>query len=253
MKVLSFLLCGKMAHFRRYYSNSSALSYSIPPRTTIAGILAGLLGYERDQYYGEFSLDECRIAVANCAPLKKVIQKLNLLKIEKWEEMNGSQGVHSQTATELVLPQNIRYGNIIYRIIVSHRNVSIMENLEKLLNSGGDWYQSNAISLGLGTAYCPGWIQYEGVWEGQDEWSQEPVDLNSVIPVSIIKSVDIKTAGERGYRLVKEDLPLEFDEQRRLTERGKGSMLINLNVSPVRVIVDQYTKLNNGLNIAWMQ
>ena len=253
MQVLTFLLCGKMAHFRRYYSNSSALTYSIPPRTTIAGILAGLLGYERDQYYGDFSLDECRIAVSNCSPLKKVVQKLNLLMIKKWDDMNGSQENHSQTATELVLPQNIRNGHIMYRIYVTHNNKEIMEKLEQLLNSGGEWYQSKAISLGLGTAFCPGWVIYEGKLEGNDVSSQEPTDLHSVIPVRIIQSLDMEAAAERGYRLVKEDLPLEFDDQRRLTERGKGSMLINLNVSPVRATVKQYTKLSNGQNIVWMQ
>ena len=42
MKILTFRLQGKMAHFRRYYSNSSALTYTIPPRTTVLNI-AGLL------------------------------------------------------------------------------------------------------------------------------------------------------------------------------------------------------------------
>lgn len=251
--MLSFLICGKMAHFRRYYSNSSALTYSIPPRTTIAGILAGLLGYERDRYYKEFSLDECRIAVSNCAPLKKAVQKLNLLMIKKWDDMNGSQENHSQTATELVLPQNIRNGSIIYRIYVSHRRQEIMDRLEKTLFSGGVWYRSQGISLGLGTAYCLGWLQYEGAWEGKDESSPDPIDLATVIPVRLVKQLDIMAAGERGYHLVKEDLPLEFDEQRHLTDRGKGSMLINLNESPIRATVEQYTKLSNGQNIVWMQ
>lgn len=242
-----------MAHFRRYYSNSSALTYSIPPRTTVTGILAGLLGYERDRYYNESSLDECRIAVSIGAPIKKVVQKLNLLMIKKWDDMNGSQENHSQTATELVLPQNIRDGHIVYRIYVAHRNPVIMKRLESLLANEGLWYQSKAISLGLGTAYCLGWLHYEGVWEGRDESSMGPVDLVTVIPVRLVKQLDIMAAGDRGYRLVKEDLPLEFDEQRHITTRGKGSMLINLNESPIRAAVEQYTRLSNGQNIVWMQ
>jgi CRISPR-associated protein Cas5h len=253
VRVLSFRLCGKMAHFRRYYSNSSALTYSIPPRTTVTGILAGLLGYERDRYYNEFSLDECQIAVAIGAPIKKVVQKLNLLMIKKWDDMNGSQENHSQTATEFVLPQNIRDGHIDYWIYVAHRNLEIMKRLENLLKNEGLWYQSKAISLGLGTAYCLGWLQYEGVWEGQDESSTEPVDLDTVIPVRLVKKLDIQVAVERGYRLVKEDLPLEFDERRQLTNRGKGCMLINLNEFPIRATVEQYTRLSNGQNIVWMQ
>ncbi|HBM79479.1 MAG TPA: CRISPR-associated protein Cas5, partial [Clostridiaceae bacterium] len=59
MQVISLHFKGKMAHFRKYYSNSSALSYFIPPRTTIIGIVAGFLGYERDTYYEDFSLENC--------------------------------------------------------------------------------------------------------------------------------------------------------------------------------------------------
>ena len=70
LKIFSFHLRGKMAHFRKYYSNSSALSYFIPPRTTVVGILAGLLGRERDTYYNEFSLKKCNIALAIQSPIK---------------------------------------------------------------------------------------------------------------------------------------------------------------------------------------
>lgn len=211
------------------------------------------MGYDRDSYYKDFSLDECRIAVANCAPVKKTVQKLNLLMIKKWDDMNGSQENHSQTATELVLPQNIRNGNIVYRIYITHQKPELMDRLENLLSDSSVWFRSRAISLGLGTAYCLGWLQYEGVWEGEDKSDPEPVDVSTVIPVRLVKHVDIAAAGERGYRLLKEDIPLEFNEDRHLTDRGKGSVLINLNESPVRATVEQYTRLSNGQNIVWMQ
>lgn len=212
------------------------------------------MGYERDEYYEDFSLDECRIAVSNCAPIKKVVQKLNLLMVDGWDDCNGSQGNHSQTATELVLPQNIRNGCLDYRIYVFHRNQEIMERLEELLASpGAGGYRSLGISLGLGTAYNLGWLEYEGIWEGEDRGSDSPVALSSVLPVHAVKEMDLASAGEWSYRLVKEDLPLEFDGERRLTPRGKSSVIINLNDSPVYATVSTYTALSNGQNIVWMQ
>ncbi|OPX04210.1 CRISPR-associated protein Cas5 [Geobacillus proteiniphilus] len=254
MQVLELRLCGKMAHFRRYYSNSSALSYSVPPRTTIIGILAGLLGYERDSYYEDFSLDECRIAVSNHAPIKKIIQKLNLLMVKKWDDCNGSQENHSQTATELVLPQDIRNGHLDYRVYISHRNPKVMKRLEELMfvsSLGG--YGSLGISLGLGTAYNLGWMQYGGVWEGEERSEGNSVAISSVLPVRSVKMVDLPPASEGSYRLVKEDLPLEFDKDRRLTPRGKASVIINMTDSPVYADVDTYVALSNGCNIVWMQ
>ena len=63
MEILAFNIRGKFAHFRKFYSNSSALSYFIPPRTTIIGLIAGMLGLERDSYYEDFSLDNCDTGV----------------------------------------------------------------------------------------------------------------------------------------------------------------------------------------------
>ena len=48
MQVLTFDLVGKMAHFRKYYANNTAMSFSVPPRTTLMGVLAAILGLPRD-------------------------------------------------------------------------------------------------------------------------------------------------------------------------------------------------------------
>jgi len=82
MEVITFDVCGKFAHFRKFYSNSSALTHFVPPRTTIIGIIAGILGIERDTYYEEFSLANCDIGVRLLTRVKKSIQKLKYLKVE---------------------------------------------------------------------------------------------------------------------------------------------------------------------------
>jgi len=54
MKLLIFDWKGRMGHFRKLDTNSSSLTYSFPSRTTIAGMIAGVLGYEKDSYYELF-------------------------------------------------------------------------------------------------------------------------------------------------------------------------------------------------------
>jgi CRISPR-associated protein Cas5h len=253
VKILSFRLQGKMAHFRCYYSNSSALSHTIPPRTTICGILAGLLGYERDSYYEDFSLAKCQIAVASMAPIKKQIQKMNLLMIKKNDDLNGSQEHHSQTATEFVLPQNIRTGIIDYQIWIHHTDEKIMERLEKLLLQSKIGYASTGMPVALGTAYNMGWLQYEGIFTGMELSNDSVVPISSVIPLKNLKNLDMAMNNENlTYKLIKEDLPLEFDNARRLTQHGKGNMVINLYATPVFARVEKYTRLNNDTVITWM-
>jgi CRISPR-associated protein Cas5h len=57
MEIISFDVGGKMAHFRKYYANNTALSYTVPPRTTLMGLLAAILGRGRDTYYKEMASD----------------------------------------------------------------------------------------------------------------------------------------------------------------------------------------------------
>lgn len=255
MRLLCFRIQGKMAHFRRYYSNSSSLTYSIPPRTTVAGIVAGLLGLERDSYYEIFSLDQCRIAVASCSPIKKVMQKMNLLKVESVNDLNGFQEHHSQTATEFVLPQNIRTGMIDYRVWFYHVDQNIMGKLENILSNSSviNGYVSAGISLALGTAGNLGWLTYEGVLEGEEIQEEVNVPIFSSIPASGIKEIVVEKTNMVEYRLVKEDMPFEFDRGRRLTNRGKGSMIINLNSAPIFAKVSHHIRLANHESIMWMQ
>jgi len=63
-QVLEVKLSGKFAHFRKFYTNASSLTYTIPPRTTICGILASILQIPRDEYYDLMSSDKLGIAIS---------------------------------------------------------------------------------------------------------------------------------------------------------------------------------------------
>ena len=39
--LVAFTLAGPMAHFRKFYTTTSALTYLFPPRTTLMGLVAG--------------------------------------------------------------------------------------------------------------------------------------------------------------------------------------------------------------------
>ncbi|MCB5267201.1 MAG: CRISPR-associated protein Cas5, partial [Candidatus Cloacimonetes bacterium] len=41
--ILELRLSGNLAHFRKFYTNASSLSYTIPPRTAICGLVASIL------------------------------------------------------------------------------------------------------------------------------------------------------------------------------------------------------------------
>lgn len=251
MQVISLHFKGKMAHFRKYYSNSSSLSFFVPPRTTIAGILAGLIGYERDSYYSDFSVDKCGISVLCNAPVKKISQKMNYLMIKSANDFNGSKENHSQTALELVIPQDVRNGCLDYEVFIHHNNDSIMDELKKIAPVGAPFYCSRGISMALGTAFNLGWIEYEGIFEGK-EINNVRASVCSVMCTDRISNMGFKDEGNN-YFLIKERMPVEFDNNRSITSGGLKDFLIELSGRSVSVDSESIVKLDDGRNIMWME
>jgi CRISPR-associated protein Cas5h len=60
---IGFDVTADFAHFRKVGNNSAKPSYRVPPRTTIAGLLAGIMGMARDSYYDLFSPSSSAVAV----------------------------------------------------------------------------------------------------------------------------------------------------------------------------------------------
>jgi len=253
MDILSFHLRGKMAHFRKYYANSSALSYWVPPRTTIIGILAGLLGMKRDSYYEQFSLEECQIALALCSPLKKTMQKMNLLMIKSSDDLNGSADYHSQTATEFIIPLDLVNGYLDYKVWIHHRNPTIQNDLLNLLSPDNEsFYCSKGIAVALGSVQNLGWIETDKIYQGELlHATEEKRHISTVVAVRDLTHLDFAT--DRTHSYLKEDLTLEFDSERKLTAKGKGEFIINANGTGIWGSAENLVQLDNGEVIAWMQ
>ena len=68
MDVLSFRWSAKYGHFLRAEANVNALSYPAPPRTAVLGMLAAILGLEKDTLATE--LADVRVAVDGAVPCR---------------------------------------------------------------------------------------------------------------------------------------------------------------------------------------
>ena len=60
---IGFDVTADFAHFRKVGNNSAKPSYRVPPRTTVTGLLAGIMGMPRDSYYDLFSPSSSAVAV----------------------------------------------------------------------------------------------------------------------------------------------------------------------------------------------
>ncbi|RJO60656.1 CRISPR-associated protein Cas5 [candidate division WS5 bacterium] len=67
MKLIAFRLQGRFGHFLRADAGASAISYPVPPRTVVIGIIGAVLGLAKDQPQ-EF-LEPVHVAVAGSVPV----------------------------------------------------------------------------------------------------------------------------------------------------------------------------------------
>jgi CRISPR-associated protein Cas5h len=156
MEILQFDISGKFAHFRKYYANNTALSYSIPPRTTIMGMLAAILGKSRDSYYQELSSENIRIGIALKVPIKKNFHRLNLLSIKSLGDMSKSfesdfrkmSGNSIQTPFEIVTGLNLQQSEVRYRIFISCFDEGI-NTFNQLKSSLANQSQVYPVTLGV--------------------------------------------------------------------------------------------------------
>ncbi|HDR04588.1 MAG TPA: CRISPR-associated protein Cas5 [Candidatus Marinimicrobia bacterium] len=102
-QAVSFRLSGSVAHFRKFYTNASAMSYGIPPRTVISGMMASILEIPRDGYYQLFSPDHISVAVRVNQPFKRVMQSINNLSEKYYELLIGKNGNPQHKATKVEL------------------------------------------------------------------------------------------------------------------------------------------------------
>lgn len=203
--------------FRKFYTNSSSLSYPFPPRSTAAGLVAGLLGYERDTYSEDLSIENCDIAVSVRVPVRRVMQTVNYVMTEGnvWAKntggFDGSAG-GIQTPIEWVFPA-VGERELRYRVYLTHRDESLAARLDSTLRDGSWVYPPY-----LGMSECLGRVEHVatlGEWEFSSRGDEVP--LSTVVPSLALRE------GPRlseDIQVVKERTPFALGPDRRLVAVG---------------------------------
>jgi CRISPR-associated protein Cas5h len=62
-EVVEIRLTGRFAHFRRFYANASPLTYDLPPRTALAGLIGAIMGWNEATCLEKTDPSRCAIAV----------------------------------------------------------------------------------------------------------------------------------------------------------------------------------------------
>lgn len=209
---------GAMAHFRKFYTNSSSLSYAFPPRTVIMGMLSGIVGYERDSYYDRFDPEDFHCAVELVAPVRKISQTVNYIFAKSAKDLNRSSGP-TQIPLEIILSRHSKahgYSRVCYRLFIRHRDLSIMREWQHRAQTGSFYYPPC-----FGLSEFSSQLEYEA-WIDGEKISELPsgtqTEIHSVCSMSGVepKGLELDLWGTRQY--LKERMPRHFSGNRQLKE-----------------------------------
>ena len=126
MKALVFDIKGDYGHFRKFYTTSSPLTFSIPPRTTVCGIIGALIGLDKKEYLKYFKKEEAKIAIQILQPINKTRLSINLIDTKKAKEYYSKIEKRTQVTYELLK-------NPSYRIYFYHSNKELYKKVKLFL------------------------------------------------------------------------------------------------------------------------
>ncbi|MCA1761793.1 MAG: CRISPR-associated protein Cas5 [Flavobacteriales bacterium] len=207
MEILSFDIEGKFAHFRKFHGNNTAMSYSIPPRTTIIGMLAATMGEEKDTYYKHYQAQHLKIGIRVLSNLKKSFHRLNLLMIKGSHDFRGGKG-RVQTPFEVVTGSDLKKNVVKYRIYVAPGDD------DKLYSSISEKLKSNErqFNISLGIAGFAAFITNVRTLRADEKISNnEWVQLDSAGNSDQIGEIDFPENPEFKFNHIEEELlPADF-------------------------------------------
>lgn len=182
---LSFTVRGPWAHFRRVEGNVVKQTYRIIPRTTVAGLLAAVLGIERDGYYDLFGPNTSAIAIEPVHELRTLNMPMNTLSTADGDlqSLNSRGTISVKLPNPTKLRQQHNYEVLVdpaYRIDVALDDDERYHELREMLGTGKSQYVP---SLGLSEHLAE--IEYHGEFEIENGSDEEEVIVDSAVPDAV--------------------------------------------------------------------
>ncbi|WP_394906756.1 CRISPR-associated protein Cas5 [uncultured Mesonia sp.] len=265
MEILSFKISGKMAHFRKYFANNTAFSFSIPPRTTLMGIVAAAMGWSKDSYYEKLSSENIQFGIRVVSPLKKSFHRLNFLSIKstgdmakKWSSDFRGEGGRIQTPFEIVSAWDIAKDNVVYQVFLK-ANKGGEDTFNSIKNQFLE--KEPVYNISLGTANFSAQLSDIDLIKNDKVEKKESSDyilMDSALPVDNVEDLKFEKEEYTNYNFVEEDmLPSDFKANGNREVRKMNKLLFSTTENPLRVkLKNSYYHIlgrSQNLNIQFME
>ena len=242
MKTIVFDLWGDWAHFKKFYTTASPLSFHFPPITALKGIVGAILGLGKEPPDERFYLSELEglhCAVQIVRPIKTFRMGYNWIETKKAKYLSRipEEKGRYQTIIEILKDPH-------YRIYVAHPdNESLMVKLGDLLNRHKSVYTPY-----LGISEHLANFRFMEETEATLEQGTAYVPIHSIISIENLQiSGQLAVRIEEGHAYQRDRIPVAMNAERMVTRYE--SVIYEMNGQPISAIPIQYWKLTNGTNI----
>jgi CRISPR-associated protein Cas5h len=235
--LLSFDIWGDHAHFKKYYTTTSPLTFEFPPPPTMVGILSAIIGLDKSQYLAHFQEpDAFQLSICLKKPVTKVRWTQNLIDTKGprrrfWE-------INNRTQIRIEFLKNAAY-----RVYFSHADISIHNTLKDKLENHESVY---SVSLGLSELLAN--FEYLGevsfVEKSPDEW----ILLDSVLPTSLLVD-DNAIRFSLNQEIFKVNYPIRMTQERLVTKRE--DIIFERNGKPIECKVKTFYETQAGERIVF--
>ena len=235
-KIIIFDIWGDYAHFKKPYTTTSPLTYSIPSRTALTGIIGAIMGIMKDKNNEDLNYSKCNLSIRIMNPIKKTIINQNLINTKTAEKMSRMKSKGGRTQIRIENLKDVKYR--IYVEIFSEKEHNDL--LSRLKNHSPVFTPSLGISENL--------ANFSFIEEVEYKKEMGDIKLHSVLNIEKIQPQNV--IFEEGKEYFVDTYSLEMQEDREVLKYGE--ILIERKGQEIAVRNIEYIALSNGENIMWV-
>lgn len=226
-KILAFDIWGRYAHFKKIFATTSALSYVIPSKTAIYGLIGAIIGLDKfdNKYLDSFIPGNCIVGIQIINPI--VMQRINTNLHPHTHGLIKSTQNRKPTTVEYVYRPR-------YRIYFSHSDNNIYSELKKHLQNHTSVYTP---SLGLANLIADFEYLGESDLNAHKGGKDKSIVINSVIPSGQFLDFDLDSSISNEI-IEYSQFSVEMNSEREVTKRE--DVLLDRKGNPIKAFIKNY-------------
>ncbi len=248
-KLVTFDVASPFGFFRKNFTTTNALTFSVIPRSAVEGLIGSIVGIDRESF--PRLLESSKIAVQLMSKVRKINMKYMHINHD-WiygplnRYLSGRQFILQKMRAPMSTAASVELlVNPFYRIYVDTNSEDINNNLASNIRNKQSYYTPY---LGGSSYICS--LRYIGEYEYEKDVSNGLYrKVSSIIPYTNNRMPRIQL--EKGVSFAsEEDIAIHIDDERR--SQGTYGVLYNTSVGCLQLSDKDIQKVNNGAYIKFL-